>query len=373
MKKNVMRRLAAMFRGGMKALLGIPYMWGKRNGQDDFVCNLMIPIAEAVEQKSNSYVTYNLYPKCAEKQNVWCYGRGIHAEEVAIIMQGPIRIEENFTLETVRYYAKIYPGVKVIVSTWKEEDQEQIRLLKEEKNCEVILNEKPLSEGVAHINYQMFSSLAGVKKAEMEGVKYALKTRSDSRITMPGILEQLVELVGNYEIPGTKRCRVVLFNAYLFYPYMDFGTYYFGRVEELQQLFDCYNHPGEVEKDYAERLVKQGITYREMFTEGCALNWALKNYFSKIHNEKVKCQLEDWWTDIGNYTICLPVAFLRPLWVKYDYNHEESDMVWLYRREIMGSAGVDNSMIDFAMWNWLKNGERPDAELYNRYLDMAMR
>ena len=38
----------------------------------------------------------------------------------------------------------------------EEEDQEQIRLLKEEKNCEVILNEKPLAEGVAHINYQMF-------------------------------------------------------------------------------------------------------------------------------------------------------------------------------------------------------------------------
>ena len=43
----------------------------------------------------------------------------------AIVMQGPIRKEENFTFNTVCYYKNIYPDAVIIVSTW--DDEEKVR------------------------------------------------------------------------------------------------------------------------------------------------------------------------------------------------------------------------------------------------------
>lgn len=47
-------------------------------------------------------------------------------DNLAIVMQGPIRKEDNFTYNTVKYYRDIYPNAKVIVSTWIDEDANDI-------------------------------------------------------------------------------------------------------------------------------------------------------------------------------------------------------------------------------------------------------
>lgn len=49
-------------------------------------------------------------------------------DNLAIVMQGPIRKEENFTYNTVKYYRHMYPNVKVIVSTWIDEDLEVLQI-----------------------------------------------------------------------------------------------------------------------------------------------------------------------------------------------------------------------------------------------------
>lgn len=371
-EKSIMRKVASMFEKIILGLLWLPWKYGQIKNCDDFVCNLMIPITQAIEKKSNCYVTYNLYPKYANNLNEWRYGHGIHASDTAIIMQGPLRKEEDFTLETVRYYQKVYPEVKVIVSTWKTEDMAYIKRLENEINCEVVLSDAPENAGVANINYQTKSSLAGVREAKRLNCQYVLKTRTDSRVTMPGILEHLVQLVNEYPIYDRQMGRIILFNAYLFLPFMEFGTYYFGKIQDMENLFDCKLHSGKVEKGYADKLLENGVTYKQLYKEGCALNWVMKCYAERIEN-KVKCDLNDWWNFLSKYTICLPVAYLHPLWVKYDYNHEESDMIWMYRRKILGSTGVDNTMVDYATWNALKNKQFPDSEQYGNLINLPMR
>lgn len=99
----------------------------------------------------------------------------------AIIMQGPIRHENDFTLETVKLYLRHYPSATVILSTWEDEDVSAIQKLNN-KRLKVILNKKPDYPGGSNINMQIVSTKAGIDKAVELGLKYVLKTRCDQRM-----------------------------------------------------------------------------------------------------------------------------------------------------------------------------------------------
>ena len=45
-------------------------------------------------------------------------------------MQGPIILEENLTLETLKFYKNIFPENQLILSTWKNEEIKSIEKLK---------------------------------------------------------------------------------------------------------------------------------------------------------------------------------------------------------------------------------------------------
>ena len=78
----------------------------------------------------------------------------------AIIIQGPIRREDNFTLETVKLYRKHYPAATVILSTWEDEDVSSFEILKSE-HLKIILSPKPPIAGQNNVNMQIASTKAG--------------------------------------------------------------------------------------------------------------------------------------------------------------------------------------------------------------------
>lgn len=375
LKKRIMRSVASTFRVFIRLILKIPKICGEIFGDESFACNLLIPMSQAVQAESDCYVTYNLYPKYAKDQNDWLYAKSVCADEWGIVMQGPLRSEEEFTLETVRYYARLYPGVRVIVSTWKGEDEKIIRKLSEEENCYIIQSDLPKEAGISNINYQSFSSMVGVRRAKELGVKYVLKTRTDSRVNMPGIFDWLQSYLKMYPLDkyeGQKE-RLIFFNAYLFMPFQEFGMFYAGNVDDMLSFFEARPYPHvEKVKSLGNLLLAKGTTYRQAFSEKNALNYMTTQYFAKV-GENVACDMQQWWDIVAKRTICFSVAMLKPLWPKYDYNHEESDMCWIYRRKIMGQTGIDQTMIDFAWWNKIREGkEMPSHEEYEYLLDMPM-
>ena len=84
--------------------------------------------------------------------------------QCAIVIQGPIRHEKDFTLETVKLYGKHYPAATVILSTWEDENISAFESLGSEK-FKVIRNKKPSNPGGSNINMQIVSTKAGVDKA----------------------------------------------------------------------------------------------------------------------------------------------------------------------------------------------------------------
>ena len=82
-----------------------------------------------------------------------------------VVIQGPTHDQDRMS--------KAWQQYNVIYSTWEDEKPEG----KIPEN--IIYNKKPKDPGFRNINYQVTSTLAGLKKAKEEGFDFCLKWRSD--------------------------------------------------------------------------------------------------------------------------------------------------------------------------------------------------
>ena len=91
-----------------------------------------------------------------------------------IVIQGPT----NYCTQVAPLYKDI---PNVVWSTWDDEPQENIKFI--EQYVPVILNKKPIFRGYLNVNFQIFSSYAGIEYLKNLGVNEVLKTRGDIIIT----------------------------------------------------------------------------------------------------------------------------------------------------------------------------------------------
>ena len=165
------------------------------------------------------------------------------SDSFAIVMQGPIRIEGNFTVETVKFYRKLYPNAGIIVSTWKDEDATTIMQI-QCAGAEVLLCEKPLTGGHLNINYQLKNTGEGIRKAQKEGYHYIAKTRTDQRISKPYVFEYMINLMKQYPTVDSSKQeqRVICLSmnyGNMFFPYFMSDFFYFGTASDMGKLFEC--------------------------------------------------------------------------------------------------------------------------------------
>lgn len=109
----------------------------------------------------------------------------------AIILQGPISSEGNFTLKLIKFYLNNYDNLQVILSTWNDQDTSRFSELKEFGNFHLLKSEYPAYKGISNINLQIVSAQAGLQLAKSLSVERAIKSRTDQ-----GFLNQfaLVEI-----------------------------------------------------------------------------------------------------------------------------------------------------------------------------------
>lgn len=109
--------------------------------------------------------------------------------DTAIVMQGPVIHEDDFTFESLLRYRKIYPESLIILSTWKNQVEDVYRLKLESIGIVVMENDVPTDPGPSNIALQIASSRKGIEYAgTLNNIKYVLKTRTDQRFFMPEFL-----------------------------------------------------------------------------------------------------------------------------------------------------------------------------------------
>ena len=124
----------------------------------------------------------------------------------AVVIQGPLQSKDDFTLETVKIYKKIYPLSPIIVSTWHSESKKDLRDL-ERAGAVLVVSNKPINTGWGNIKLQVVSTESGLLCARELGCKYVAKTRTDWRMYRPSALQCLNSLlkIDGY-FPVRKHC-----------------------------------------------------------------------------------------------------------------------------------------------------------------------
>jgi WavE lipopolysaccharide synthesis len=142
-----------------------------------------------LNKKSRNTYTYHERPKSAAGYGIWSHGNNF--ENITMVMQGPLYPDYNYTLETLAIYTKIYPGCKLILSTWNDTPRDQLDSIKA-LGVELVLSEKPEDPGLFNVNMQLVCTANGVKKAHANGAEWIVKTRTDQRMTNADALSYLM-------------------------------------------------------------------------------------------------------------------------------------------------------------------------------------
>mgnify|MGYP000016848654 CR=1 FL=1 len=156
--------------------------------------------------------------------------------KLAIVIQGPMVERNNFTVNSLRWYRHLWPGVTLILSTWEEHVRSR-GFLDLPRDVVTIANQKPEESGPFNINMQLRSTRAGLAKATEIGAYTVLKVRSDQRIYNPhslGLLESLRIVKDHSDV---SRMVTISANSFTkrFFGLSDFLKY--GTSEDQAQLW----------------------------------------------------------------------------------------------------------------------------------------
>lgn len=231
----------------------------------------------------------------------------------AIVMQGPLHKERDFTLETIRIYKKNFAGSTIILSTWEDEDAAVLRAA-EEEGAALLLNAMPHFRGYHNINCQILSAYAGIQKAKKLGAVYVLKTRTDQRIYAPNCKEFLINMLHAFPVAQgfrqKKRLISTSFNTAKYRPYSLSDMLLCGDVDDMLLFWGCAHDSRELPGILSARTIREWLTYRV-----CEV-YLVTEFLNAIGREP-RWTLEDGWKVYADHFCIVDQESLDLYWPKY--------------------------------------------------------
>lgn len=350
-KKAILKKITSAFYGWTFAIAGkLP---------KSVILSVMLPtICELAEKNSDYFFSFNVRSKKAEDL-ITKEDKSPHADQFAIIMQGPLVAKDDFTLETIKIYNKIYKDVLVIVSTWKNEDSKYIERIENECKCKVVLTDYPEHGGFMHTNYQAKGTQAGLATAKQLGKTFVFKTRSDYRFTKRGLLEFFYNII--HEYPCVKdeyglNYRLIFTsgrNDDMYRPHFIGDQFNFGYIDDMLSFWNCQGTDYEKSsKDYYSEREKSHMTWLQD-RENCSV--LLKNFTKKVANRDLVIDVKTYWDFVKKYLIFVSAKDCNAYWLKYDRFEETVNNGEYYPRGDSVDCLLSYNW-DFALWNDLYNG-----------------
>jgi len=292
-----------------------------------------------------SYRLFNKKQKVIKKKEL----KRKFKEKFAIIIQGPLINEDNFTIETIKFYSNIYPEIPIIFSSWKR-DIDKIKNEKFKKKINFISNNLPSYSGYKNINLQSVSSKNAISFAKKLGCKYVLKTRSDIRIYSLDFKDYLIDLIKFYKINKSvnlrQKERIITTSFTLRYRlYGISDMVMFGNINDLYNYFNIMTTP-KIEKKFLNFIVSLKFKDQTYFiqNEFCPEIYFFKEFFKKLRI-KLKWTVNDNIKKISENFIIIDNQSLSIYWKKSNkvINH--------FSDRPMNT----NMSLEFSFNDWLKN------------------
>ena len=348
----------------------IPYkivrLLGKSN---NFVNREMLAACKASDSETKEYVSYRLRPKKMEAIPV--LETLEEKSKIAIVIQGPLLLSDDFTLETAVFYKRCYPNAIVILSSWKGADEKTIEKL-QVSGIIVVLSDLPQKPGNLNINYQVTNTYAGIRKAKELGAEFVCKTRTDQRLYHPNAIMHLLNLVNTFPVNNDdfttkqKKRIVTVSMPYgdMFYPYCLSDFLYFGNTDDMLELFS-------IEPDSRGKGTGgKGMSRKRIAEEQIAPEiQILRSYIATMGGNN-ECTIRAYWQFVKNHIISINRNEIGLFWPKYENRYSENTHFGYYY-QIEEEKAFHCYSFDFIHWLALYNGTliyEPEYEKYAEYV-----
>lgn len=306
-----------------------------------------------VNKGKKSFLTLHLRPSIYELEKL----PNANYKEYGIIVQGPLVYENNFTLNTLKYYNKVFKGAKIILSTWDTEKKTYIELIKKE-GIEVLLNKYPENSGILNINYQISNTKSAINYIK-NNCKYILKTRSDTRIYSEYSLIYLKNLLKTYPSKSDKQKHRIIgidINTSKFIPFSFSDVMQFGDSSDMQKMWNIGLCTKDINyKDFfsAKPLVK------DIYENNNPEVYLTLNYLKKI-NYNTENSYESYYRALADCFIIIDKEMINFYWQKYSI--DEYSWIYKYRNInlqekiryndwLLIANGLETLIIDYSYFN----------------------
>lgn len=363
MEKNIFK---AIITGATRTILK------RSDGQNKFD-NMEYRMLQAADESGNVYRSLLKRPKT-------CDGQVLHEKETgilkksAIVMQGQLVAQDHFTVETVRMYHKLYPGALIIVSTWEDENKEIIQELRKQENCVVVLNKYPEFSGLLNLNYQITTTMAGLRQAKASGREYVMKTRCDYRFYKKGMLDYLYCLLQDYPVDPSisyQQYRIVaggeLMNS-MYRPFWLADQFNYGYVDDMLLYWDYEMKDIKLNRQQVfEQLEKEHLTWNQRTERHLAAEPEIVlDYFRRTEKRVPELSVESYWERIRKQFIMVSRRELEFYWIKYTDKYDEARSTGTYYEDDRNEICLNYNW-DFSQWLLLYRGLLEYDKVYERF------
>lgn len=270
-------------------------------------------VVKRIEKGEAVFFTEHKRPKKSTAINIKPQ-ESIDIPSTAVVLQGPLIEEDDFTFETILLYKKNFPSSIIILSTWNDEDNLLIEKIKT-NGIIVLQNERPVYEGMQNINYQIASSAAGILRAKELGARYVLKSRTDQRIHALNVIDYFLSLIESFPIQGVivqkQRLIALSLNTFLYRLYGVSDMCMFGNIDDML-LYWNINHD---ERNLSIDMLKKWDL--ESYSELKLCEMYLCTEFMKKTGKEILWTLEDSWEVIANQFCIVDYHSIDIYWPKY--------------------------------------------------------
>lgn len=273
-----------------------------------------------VNKNSKSFLTLHLRPSD--------YDFGVVQDrdykDCGIIVQGPLVYDNDFTLNTLRYYKKIFKGSRIILSTWETEKDTYIDLVRNE-GIEVILNKYPQNSGILNINYQITNTKSAINKLK-NNCKYILKTRTDTRIYSENALMYLQNMLKTYPTVCDRQHHRIIgidINTAKYVPFSFSDVMQFGHSSDMDKMWNI-------------ELCNYDVNYKDFFASKPKVKDLYENnnpevYLTLNYLRKMGYQTENtyesYYKALADYFIVIDKEMINFYWPKYSID----EYYWIYK------------------------------------------
>ena len=290
----------------------------------------MIPII-----KNKKYIAYDEKPVYAADYRAAQDSLKL-PQVLTIMMQGPLKLEENFTLETLKIYQEIFPNCPIVLSIWETENTDEVQKIKD-LGVNVLLNNPSVPKGLWNINYQILSTQNGLAYAKKLGAKYVIKTRTDQRFyetNIPEFLFNLLKVFPPYNDKKQKTRLITLsMNTFKYRLYDISDMFLFGHIDDVIKFWSC---------DFEKRTEFPECKNMMEFSRGRPSEIYFTTEYLKKIGHKCEWTLQDSWLIYARYFCAIDANSVGLYWPKYS-NH-------VYRWRNFFGANPELEELTFKEW-----------------------